>query len=92
LKKFLSEGKVLEKPPNCADEIYELMRKCWKLKPSSRIDFRTIIDKLEKMLTKVDEEFLGKFKENSFVSQEAERQKKLEEAVDDGKAKGGKKG
>lgn len=60
----------MPKPPNCTEDIYKLMKKCWKLKPADRISFVEIFAKLLKMLTSDDHEFLSKIKENSFVIQQ----------------------
>ena len=57
----------MSKPPNCTEDIYKLMKKCWKFKPADRISFVEIFAKLLNMLTNDDHEFLSKIKENSFV-------------------------
>lgn len=36
----------MERPENCPDQIYELMRRCWQHRPSARPTFLEIIDML----------------------------------------------
>ncbi|XP_043917372.1 angiopoietin-1 receptor [Protopterus annectens] len=43
-------GYRLEKPLNCDDEVYDLMRKCWREKPSERPSFGQILISLTRML------------------------------------------
>ncbi|RXM96186.1 Angiopoietin-1 receptor [Acipenser ruthenus] len=40
----------LEKPLNCEDEVYDLMRQCWREKPYERPSFAHILVSLNKML------------------------------------------
>jgi len=46
----LKEGYRMPKPDNCSDELYELMRLCWKENPNVRPDFPVIRRKLETMI------------------------------------------
>ncbi|XP_050965741.1 tyrosine-protein kinase receptor Tie-2 [Labeo rohita] len=43
-------GYRLEKPLNCDDEVYELMKQCWKEKPYERPSFAQILMSLNRML------------------------------------------
>ncbi|XP_072904793.1 angiopoietin-1 receptor [Hemitrygon akajei] len=43
-------GYRMEKPPNCVDEVYELMRQCWREKPYERPTFAQILVSLNRML------------------------------------------
>ncbi|KAK9975468.1 hypothetical protein ABG768_023507 [Culter alburnus] len=43
-------GFRLEKPLNCDDEVYELMKQCWKEKPYERPSFAQILMSLNRML------------------------------------------
>lgn len=43
-------GYRMEKPPNCVDEVYELMRQCWREKPYERPMFGQILAPLNRML------------------------------------------
>ncbi|XP_039517515.1 tyrosine-protein kinase receptor Tie-2 [Pimephales promelas] len=43
-------GFRLEKPLNCDDEVYELMKQCWKEKPYERPSFAQILMSLGRML------------------------------------------
>ncbi|XP_077091618.1 angiopoietin-1 receptor [Siphateles boraxobius] len=43
-------GFRLEKPLNCVDEVYELMKQCWKEKPYERPSFAQILMSLNRML------------------------------------------
>uniref|UniRef100_H3AN63 receptor protein-tyrosine kinase n=1 Tax=Latimeria chalumnae TaxID=7897 RepID=H3AN63_LATCH len=46
----LPQGYRLEKPLNCDDEVYDLMRKCWHEKPYERPSFCQILVSLNRML------------------------------------------
>ncbi|XP_014116666.1 PREDICTED: angiopoietin-1 receptor isoform X3 [Pseudopodoces humilis] len=46
----LPQGYRLEKPLNCDDEVYDLMRQCWKEKPYERPSFAQILVALNRML------------------------------------------
>ncbi|XP_038048240.1 tyrosine-protein kinase receptor Tie-1-like [Patiria miniata] len=49
LAERLQEGYRMPKPENCADEIYDLMMKCWQPQPSHRPSFKEITEALENM-------------------------------------------
>lgn len=44
----------MERPENCPDKLYELMRKCWQHRPSARPSFMDIITLL---LSDVNDKF-----------------------------------
>ncbi|KAI1900168.1 hypothetical protein AGOR_G00047230 [Albula goreensis] len=46
----LPQGYRLEKPLNCDDEVYDLMRVCWREKPYERPSFAQILLSLNRML------------------------------------------
>ncbi|MXQ89137.1 hypothetical protein E5288_WYG015109 [Bos mutus] len=46
----LKEGKRLPCPPNCPDEVYQHMRKCWEFQPSNRTTFQNLIEGFEALL------------------------------------------
>ncbi|XP_072553243.1 angiopoietin-1 receptor [Salminus brasiliensis] len=46
----LPQGYRLEKPLNCDDEVFELMRQCWREKPYERPSFAQILVALNRML------------------------------------------
>uniref|UniRef100_A0AAY4A4P1 receptor protein-tyrosine kinase n=1 Tax=Denticeps clupeoides TaxID=299321 RepID=A0AAY4A4P1_9TELE len=46
----LPHGYRLEKPLNCDDEVYDLMRQCWREKPYERPSFAQILVALNRML------------------------------------------
>ncbi|XP_043094566.1 tyrosine-protein kinase receptor Tie-2 [Puntigrus tetrazona] len=46
----LPQGYRLEKPLNCDDEVYKLMKQCWKEKPYERPSFAQILMSLNRML------------------------------------------
>ncbi|KAM4809528.1 angiopoietin-1 receptor [Rhinophrynus dorsalis] len=46
----LPQGYRLEKPLNCDDEVYDLMRQCWREKPYERPSFAKILVSLNRML------------------------------------------
>lgn len=44
--RYVIEGGVMERPENCPDKLYELMRRCWQHRPSARPTFMDIITML----------------------------------------------
>ncbi|KAL0963219.1 hypothetical protein UPYG_G00351270 [Umbra pygmaea] len=46
----LPQSYRLEKPLNCDDEVYDLMRQCWRDKPYERPSFQQILVSLNRML------------------------------------------
>ncbi|XP_048580114.1 uncharacterized protein LOC116615717 isoform X2 [Nematostella vectensis] len=44
LLRFLHEGKRMEKPSNCTDEIYQIMLACWSREPADRPSFKELRD------------------------------------------------
>ncbi|XP_066474655.1 angiopoietin-1 receptor [Tiliqua scincoides] len=46
----LPQGYRLEKPLNCDDEVYDLMRQCWRERPYERPSFAQILVSLNRML------------------------------------------
>ncbi|KAM4709706.1 angiopoietin-1 receptor [Discoglossus pictus] len=46
----LPQGYRLEKPLNCDDEVFDLMRQCWREKPYERPSFGKILVSLNRML------------------------------------------
>lgn len=44
--RYVIDGGVMERPENCPDKLYELMRQCWQHRPSARPTFMEIIDEL----------------------------------------------
>ncbi|XP_043941264.1 tyrosine-protein kinase receptor Tie-1 isoform X2 [Protopterus annectens] len=46
----LPHGYRMEKPPNCDDEVYDLMRQCWRDRPHERPTFAQICVQLSRML------------------------------------------
>ncbi|XP_038048242.1 angiopoietin-1 receptor-like [Patiria miniata] len=55
LAERLQEGYRLPKPENCADEIYDLMMRCWQPQPSQRPSFKELMVTLKKMNDPSDE-------------------------------------
>ncbi|RMX43130.1 hypothetical protein pdam_00006850 [Pocillopora damicornis] len=52
---FLKAGKVLAKPDECPDEIYDMMKSCWSLDSTKRPSFSELLESLEeKIKTKRD--------------------------------------
>ncbi|CAI9720557.1 putative molluscan insulin-related peptide(s) receptor [Octopus vulgaris] len=45
--KFVSDGKIMEKPEGCPKRLYSLMLMCWQYKPKQRPSFKDIINALE---------------------------------------------
>ncbi|KAA8595972.1 hypothetical protein FQN60_011263, partial [Etheostoma spectabile] len=57
--RFVMEGGLLEKPQNCPDMLFELMRMCWQYNPKMRPSFLEIISSLK-------DELDPSFRESSF--------------------------
>ncbi|XP_028999877.2 insulin-like growth factor 1b receptor isoform X2 [Betta splendens] len=57
--RFVMEGGLLEKPQNCPDMLFELMRMCWQYNPKIRPSFVEIISSIK-------DELDASFKEVSF--------------------------
>ncbi|XP_032219869.2 hemicentin-1 isoform X2 [Nematostella vectensis] len=47
---YLLDGKRMEKPVDCAQEIYNIMTDCWVLSPEDRPTFTELVKKLDKMI------------------------------------------
>ncbi|XP_065214442.1 fibroblast growth factor receptor homolog 1-like [Planococcus citri] len=47
----LQSGYRMEKPPNCSDELYSLIHKCWSYVPEDRPSFTAIANALEDILS-----------------------------------------
>jgi serine/threonine protein kinase len=43
-------GYRLEKPKDCSDDVYTLMRACWEEDPSKRPSFSDIVDRIDPMI------------------------------------------
>ncbi|GFW34570.1 tyrosine-protein kinase receptor [Trichonephila clavipes] len=50
--------KVLPIPPNCPEEIYQLMLSCWKNKPHERLSMKNIYMQLQLLTSTRDSEYL----------------------------------
>ena len=46
---YVCEGQRLPQLPSCPDDLYAIMRKCWKEEPSERPSFKEILDMLTAM-------------------------------------------
>lgn len=44
---YLIKGERLKQPPDCQDDIYEIMHSCWSPVPKCRPSFQHLIDQLE---------------------------------------------
>lgn len=44
--RYVIDGGVMERPENCPDKLYDLMRRCWQHRPTSRPSFMDIITML----------------------------------------------
>ncbi|KAM7408931.1 hypothetical protein PAMA_002584 [Pampus argenteus] len=52
---YLLEGHRLKQPPNCLDELYEIMYSCWRVDPLDRPFFPQLREMLEKLTEKLPE-------------------------------------
>ncbi|XP_020848682.1 tyrosine-protein kinase JAK1 isoform X1 [Phascolarctos cinereus] len=50
LVRALKDGKRLQCPPNCPEEVYQLMKKCWEYQPNSRTSFQNLIRGFEALI------------------------------------------
>lgn len=57
--RYVIDGGVMERPENCPDKLYQLMRRCWEHRPSNRPTFLDIVEHLL-------EDSAPNFYENSF--------------------------
>jgi len=44
--RYVIDGGVMERPENCPDKLYDLMRQCWQHRPSARPTFLQIVENL----------------------------------------------
>ena len=51
LFQLLRDGHRMDRPPNCPDEVYYIMRQCWSADPANRPTFSKLIDDLDRILT-----------------------------------------
>ncbi|XP_053573591.1 insulin-like growth factor 1 receptor [Bombina bombina] len=70
--RFVMEGGLLEKPDNCPDMLFELMRMCWQYNPKMRPTFLEIISSIK-------DEIDPGFKEVSFFYSEENKPPDTEE-------------
>ncbi|KAM9377030.1 insulin-like growth factor 1a receptor [Pholidichthys leucotaenia] len=70
--RFVMEGGLLDKPDNCPDMLFELMRMCWQYNPKMRPSFLEIINS-------VKEELEPSFREMSFFYSEENKPPDTEE-------------
>ncbi|XP_014346518.1 fibroblast growth factor receptor 1 isoform X1 [Latimeria chalumnae] len=50
LFKLLKEGHRMDKPTNCTNELYMMMRDCWHAMPSHRPTFKQLVEDLDRIL------------------------------------------
>ncbi|KAJ8417577.1 hypothetical protein AAFF_G00224200 [Aldrovandia affinis] len=70
--RFVMEGGLLDKPDNCPDMLFELMRMCWQYNPKMRPSFLEIISSLK-------DELEPPFREMSFFFSEENKPPDTEE-------------
>ncbi|TRY86714.1 hypothetical protein DNTS_031468 [Danionella cerebrum] len=70
--RFVMEGGLLDKPQNCPDMLFELMRMCWQYNPKMRPSFLEIISSIQEDLDPA-------FKESSFFYSEENKPPDTEE-------------
>uniref|UniRef100_A0A673C765 Tyrosine-protein kinase receptor n=1 Tax=Sphaeramia orbicularis TaxID=375764 RepID=A0A673C765_9TELE len=70
--RFVMEGGLLDKPDNCPDMLFELMRMCWQYNPKMRPSFLEIISSIK-------EELDPPFREMSFFYSEENKPPDTEE-------------
>ncbi|XP_043101237.1 insulin-like growth factor 1b receptor isoform X2 [Puntigrus tetrazona] len=70
--RFVMEGGLLDKPDNCPDMLFELMRMCWQYNPKMRPSFLEIISSIK-------DDLEAGFKETSFFYSEENKPPDTEE-------------
>ncbi|MED6231465.1 Insulin-like growth factor 1 receptor [Ataeniobius toweri] len=70
--RFVMEGGLLDKPDNCPDMLFELMRMCWQYNPKMRPSFLEIISSIK-------EDLDPHFREVSFFYSEENKPPDMEE-------------
>ncbi|XP_061172989.1 insulin-like peptide receptor isoform X2 [Saccostrea echinata] len=55
--RYVLNGRVMEKPEDCPDRLFELMQKCWRYRPKQRPTFKEI---LEELVPELDPSFAHK--------------------------------
>ncbi|KAF6084040.1 fibroblast growth factor receptor 1 [Phyllostomus discolor] len=50
LFKLLKEGHRMDKPSNCTNELYMMMRDCWHAVPSQRPTFKQLVEDLDRIV------------------------------------------
>ncbi|XP_016103496.1 insulin-like growth factor 1 receptor [Sinocyclocheilus grahami] len=70
--RFVMEGGLLDKPDNCPDMLFELMRMCWQYNPKMRPSFQEIISSIK-------DDLEAGFKETSFFYSEENKPPDTEE-------------
>lgn len=55
--RYVLNGRVMEKPEDCPDRLFELMQKCWRYRPKQRPTFKEI---LEELVPELDPSFANK--------------------------------
>uniref|UniRef100_A0A674CJN5 Tyrosine-protein kinase receptor n=1 Tax=Salmo trutta TaxID=8032 RepID=A0A674CJN5_SALTR len=71
--RFVMDGGLLDKPDNCPDMLFELMRMCWQYNPKMRPSFLEIINSIK-------EELEPPFREMSFFYSEENKLPDTEES------------
>ncbi|XP_034829845.1 tyrosine kinase receptor Cad96Ca isoform X1 [Maniola hyperantus] len=63
------EGHRLEKPEHCRRELYNIMYYCWEVEPTTRPDFKEVVNMLERLLcTEMDYIELERFPDHSYYN------------------------
>ncbi|XP_061577898.1 insulin-like growth factor 1a receptor [Cololabis saira] len=70
--RFVMEGGLLDKPDNCPDMLFELMRMCWQYNPKMRPTFQEIMSSMK-------DELEPSFREMSFFYSEENKPPDMEE-------------
>lgn len=50
MKDYLLQRNIMSKPPECPDDVYQLMTQCWKFAPEDRPSFTVLKSALATML------------------------------------------
>lgn len=54
----VTDGKLLEKPDNCCEEIFEIMLSCWQQRPQDRTPMRVLHERLKALADKESGDYM----------------------------------
>ena len=55
-------GRTLERPHDCPENVYDVMKDCWRLRPAERPSWKVLVNALQGLYIGEEEEEEGFFK------------------------------